>query len=370
MFFYTRPCKARKPRNATLAASSLSTPGGSEAEIAGDEEEKVHLCLDDILSRLQADIAAEQKKHIDRMAAFEKKGKDAQKAKEEMDAAKSKLTLASLTFNMAKHALDKAAKRYKVQADEKTDAEALATDDSWQTDVQALQSSITGISTLREAVENLSDEYVHSTENLSGTAASPAVDFVAAKAKLDSAKKAAKAKLDSAKKARDDATKATESANQAVQEAAWEVANKKVPADNAEKAVNEVAQKIQDLTKSVADAEGLAGGDLVDTFLSTLGLGGATTSKQLQIKELEALKTLPVPLEASRDIASNKLKAAESAKVEAKEKLEEAVKAEVEAKLEVSEAEAQLIAVPTVGGAPSGTVLPEMTTMAPSATTE
>ena len=328
MFFYTRPCKARKPRNATLAASSLSTPGGSEAEIAGDEEEKVHLCLDDILSRLQADIAAEQKKHIDRMAAFEKKGKDAQKAKEEMDAAKSKLTLASLTFNMAKHALDKAAKRYKVQADEKTDAEALATDDSWQTDVQALQSSITGISTLREAVENLSDEYVHSTENLSGTAASPAVDFVAAKAKLDSPKKA-----------RDDATKATESANQAVQEAAVEVANKRLAADNAEKAVNEAAQKIQDLTKSIAvaeNAEALAGGNVFQTFIHTFRLGGSSMDIAASKDQLGALKTLLVTLGASRAVANNELQAAEDAKVEAEQKLKEAQEAEVEAKAKVN----------------------------------
>ena len=338
MFFCTRPCKARKPRNATLAASSLSTPGGSEAQIAGHEEKRVHLVLDDIQSRMLADIAAEQKKHVDAVAAFEKEGKEAEQAKEEMEAEKTKLQLASVALGIAQDAFDKAAERYKVQADEATDAEALATDGSWQTNVLALQSSINSMSELREVVENLSDEYVHST-------ASPAVDPVAS---------------DSAKKAADEAHKVKMKALELVTVAELERARKEKAAKDAEKAVNEAAQKVQDLTKEIADAEAVGGGD----FLSLFGLGGSRMLDVAASKEqLDELKTSVVTLEANADKAKKELQAAEDAVAEAEEKLEKAEEAELEAKVQ-----AQLIAVPTVGGAPTSTVPPEISTMAPSST--
>ena len=150
MSFCPRPCKARTPRNATLAASSLSTPGGSEATITGDEEKNVHLVLDDIVSRLQADIATAQKTHGVAKAAAEKEGKEAQKAKEEMEAENNKLIGALPTFTIAKGPPDRAAERYRVCADKRTNAETLAADDSWRARTRALQAALTQLKILRE----------------------------------------------------------------------------------------------------------------------------------------------------------------------------------------------------------------------------
>ena len=83
--FCTRPGKACKPKNATLAACALTAPGGSAVEVSGDEEKKVHVVLDGIVVHLKSDVAAAEKKHADAEKAFEEAVDELKKAKTALD---------------------------------------------------------------------------------------------------------------------------------------------------------------------------------------------------------------------------------------------------------------------------------------------
>ena len=135
--------------------------------MAGAEEKNLHLVLDQIVSRLKVDVGAAEKKHNDAVKAFEKEAKEAKEAEQ---AVEQQMTCFNLgTLDVAKTALDTAAGAAKKATEEAEAAKALSDDVSWKTDVQDLQNSIQAISTLREAVEKLSDQYVHGTTSTSTT---------------------------------------------------------------------------------------------------------------------------------------------------------------------------------------------------------
>ena len=178
MDFCTRPC-ARKPNGAALVASSYSFTGygqaagegyvgasresggaaadygGSAVEVSGEEEKKIHLVLDGIVSRLGDDIVDTEKKHKDAEIAFEKESKEAKEAKVALDADQRTFDMTKGTFDLAQTAVNTAAKAYKKQAEEEEAAKNLAMDESWKQEVKALESAISALSTLREEVKKL-----------------------------------------------------------------------------------------------------------------------------------------------------------------------------------------------------------------------
>ena len=132
-------------------------------EVSALDEKKVHLVLDGIVVRLNADAVAAEKTHTDAVKAFEEAADEQKKAKTALDAEQVVLNGARVTFGMAKNAVANSTKRFTAMSAMSAAAQVLSLDESWKKEVEDLKSTISAVETLRVEVEKLNDEYVHKT---------------------------------------------------------------------------------------------------------------------------------------------------------------------------------------------------------------
>ena len=118
-------------------------------EVPREEVKKLHVLLDDIVSRFRGDIVAAEQKHADATEAFQKEAEETKKAKSWLDAKQVELDLARAALDVPRAAFDKAEETAKKESDEAETAKQRANDDSWKKEVQDLQEAISAVGTLR-----------------------------------------------------------------------------------------------------------------------------------------------------------------------------------------------------------------------------